>query len=238
MLTVKQFVTQCYRTISASNPTIPLHGDDLSLGITILNQLLNSYASSGLLTTIATTYSIPLSIGQQDIVCGPSTYMPTPDIPLGRLSNLDSAWLLLDGVTYPLIDESRDVFLASWKYDPLQGLPRFIISFPDTEIVTLRLYPSPSQFFEFFIRAKFQLTNLTSASVLDGLPDYYMRFFLLAVARDLALYKSRTEAWTDKLEQRYQETLKDIIAASEVNVSITGDRESLLNGSWRVKAGI
>src|SRR5690606_38416160 len=119
MYTVRDFVTQSYRLTTAHNPTVPLHGDDLKLGILVLNQLLQSYAATGLMITIAKTVSIPLSIGQRDVVCGPASYVPTPDITLGRLANLNSAWLLLNGVTYPLIDESRNEFLASWKFDPL-----------------------------------------------------------------------------------------------------------------------
>ena len=238
MTTVRQFVTQCYRLISASNPTIPLHGDDLSLGITVLNQLMNAYASTGLMLTIAQTVSIPLSVNQQEVVVGPATFLPTPDIVLGRLANYDSAWLLLDGVTYPLIEQNRDAFLAAWKFDPLQGLPRFAIVYQDTQVTRIRIYPAPSQFFEFNLRGKFQLADLTSNDTLDGLPDYYTRYLLFALARDLSMYKGRADAWTPRLEQTYTEAKDVMESASEVNLSIVGERESLLNGSWRVKSGI
>lgn len=238
MPTVRQFVTQSYRLISASNPTVPLHGDDLELGITVLNQLMQSYAATGLMLTIAKTVSIPLVINQQEVVIGPDTFVPMPDITIGRLANYDSAWLLLDGVTYPLIEQNRDEFLAAWKYDPLMGLPRYAIVYPDTEVVRIRIYPSPSQYFQFNLRGKFQITNLSSNENLDGLPDYYIRYLLFALARDMSLYKGRAAAWTDRLEQTYMES-KDIMeSASEVNTSIVGETESLLNGSWRVMAGI
>lgn len=236
--TVKHFVTQTYRLINPSNPTVPLHGNDLQQGIEILNELLDFYASTGLMLTIAKEVNIPLTIGQQYVVVGPSTALPLPDITLGRLANLEDAWLLLDGVTYPLIDKSRDEFLSSFKYDPLMGLPRFVLVYPDTEVVRIRLYPSPSQYFQFYLRAKFQFTNVTSTDNMGFLPTYYTRFFKLAVARDLALYKARTDAWTDKLEKSYMEAKDVMEAASEVNLSITGDRASLLNGAYRVRAGI
>ena len=238
MATVREFIRQSYRLTTSHNPTVPLHGDDLKLGILVLNQLLQAYAANGLMLTIAKEVQLALTVGQQDIVVGPSNYVPTPDITIGRLANLDSAWLLLDGVTYPLIYESRDEFLASWKYDPLQGLPRFIVVFPDTEIVTLRLYPAPSQFFEFHMRGKFQLNELTSNDNMSILPQYYIRYLLYAVAKDVAFYKGRADAWTDKLEDTLQKATDVMVSASEVNLSITGDRESLLNGAWRVRAGI
>ena len=238
MPTVREFCYQAYRLINASNPTVPLHGDDQQLMIQVLNQLLNSYAATGLMITLAKTADVALTNGQTEVVVGPATYTPTPDITIGRLANLDSAWLLLDGVTYPLIDESRDNYLASWKYEPLVGLPRFIITFPDVEVVRLRLYPAPSQFFQFFLRGKFQLTDVTANDSLDSLPGYYIRYLLYAVAKDTSFFKGRSAAWDEKLEAQYREA-KDIMeASSEVNLSITGDRASLLNGAWRVRAGI
>lgn len=157
---------------------------------------------------------------------------------IGRLANLDSAWLTLSGVTYPLIDKSRDEFLAAWKYEPLKGLPRFAIVFPETEYVDIQLYPAPSQFFEFFARCKLQLSEYTKDSDMSNLPQYYIRFFLLAVARDVCMYKGRAEAWTPKLEQLYQEAYDIMVSTSEVNLAIAGDEQSLLNGAWRVRAGI
>ena len=238
MTTAREFCNQSYRLINASNPTIPLHGDDEKLMLIILNQLLQSYASSGLMLTIAKTVNIPLIIGQTDIVVGPPTFIPLPDIPLGRLANIESAWLLLSGVTYPLIDLNRNEYLAAFKYEPLQGLPRFVILFPNTQTVNIRLYPAPSQFFEFYLRGKFQLPTITSNDDMSSLPMYYMRYFLFAVAKDTALFKGRADAWTDKLEAQYREAKDNMEGASEVNLSITGERASLLNGAWRVKAGI
>ena len=310
--TVREFLFQMYRLINASNPTIPLHGDDESLALTVLNQLLDYYSSTGLMLTIAKTVSVDinlpinqifftdpnystvtttteivtLSIGSPsftvvdssiyflgDLVTGGgipafSTIISiignvitisndatlaglhnltfTHDVSdpsvayinQGRLANLDNAWLQLNGVTYPLIDKSRDDFLAAWKYEPLQGLPRFIITFPATDVVRAQLYPAPSQFFTFFCRGKFRLPTLNKDSDMSSLPVYYTRFFLYSVARDVALFKGRADAWTDKLEARYMEA-KDIMeASSEVNLSITGDEQSLLNGAWRVRAGI
>ncbi len=156
----------------------------------------------------------------------------------GRLANLDNSWLLLDGVTYPLIQKSRDEFLAAWKYEPLQGLPRFIITYPETTIVRAQIYPAPSQFFTFFARGKFQKTILTSNDTLEGLPDYFELFFLYAVAKYVSKFKGRGSAWTDDLEADYRELKNDMEAASEVNLSIAGDEQSLLNGAYRVRAGI
>lgn len=310
--TVKDFAFQVYRLISASNPTISLHGDDENVCIQILNQLLEYYASDGQMLTIAKTISCPINIGIKNIAFVDPSYPTTstqtevvilttgsptfnvvhggiysagdevtgtgipalsvinditgnvitlnnnvtvtglynltfthditdPSIvylKVGRLANLDNAWLELNGVTYPMIPKSRDEFLAAWKYEPLQGLPRFAIVFPDTEVVSIQIYPAPSQFFTFFARGKFQLAELNSNDDMRWIPQYMRRFLLFSVARDVCMYKGRADAWTEKLEMSYQEAYDKMVAASEVNLSITGDEQSLLNGAWRVRAGI
>jgi hypothetical protein len=268
--TFRDFAFQVYRLISASNPTIPLHGDDEKLCLQVLNQLAQSYAGNGQMITIAKTVTCPIinsihtirfvdnnyptdtivselvtlttmspsftvqngtiynvgdlvtgngipaltailsidgnliTLTNSATITGPSTLtftQPTviPGIVFikeGRLANLDNAWLILSGVTYPLIDKSRDDFLAAWKYEPLKGLPRFAITFPNTEWVDIRLYPAPSQFFEFFARCKLQLSAYTKDSDMSNLPQYYIRFFLFACARDVCMYKGRADAWT------------------------------------------
>lgn len=241
--TFRDFAFQVYRLINASNPTIPLHGDDEKLCLQVSNQLLQSYAGNGLMLTIAQTVTAPINLPVKEIIFTDPSY-PAPTDPSivqiaqGRLANLDNAWLILSGVTYPLIDKSRDDFLAAWKYEPLQGLPRFIITFPETQIVRAQLYPAPSQFFDFYARGKFQLSELTKDSDMTSLPQYYVRYLLFATARDVCMYKGRAEAWTPKLEQMYQEAYDIMVSTSEVNLSITGDEQSLLNGAWRVKSGI
>jgi hypothetical protein len=310
--TFRDFAFQMYRLISASNPTIPLHGDDEKLCLQVLNQLMQSYAGNGLMLTIAKTVTCPVNNGDKIIrfvdnnyptdtivselvvlttaspsftvvngtiynvgdlvtgngipaltailsidgnlitltnsatITGSSTLTFTQPVvipgvvfmKIGRLANLDSAWLTLSGVTYPLIDKSRDEFLAAWKYEPLKGLPRFAIVFPETEYVDIQLYPAPSQFFEFFARCKLQLSEYTKDSDMSNLPQYFVRFLLLASGRDVCMYKGRADAWTPKLEQYYQEAYDTMVSTSEVNLAIAGDEQSLLNGAWRVRAGI
>jgi hypothetical protein len=310
--TFRDFAFQVYRLINASNPTIPLHGDDEKLCLQIANQLLQSYAGNGLMLTIAKTVSCNINLGINTIrfvsnnyptetverelviltnlspsftvvngtiynvgdlvtgngipasssissidgnivtinnsatISGNSTLTFTQPINIpnvafikqGRLANLDNAWLLLSGVTYPLINKSRDEYLAAWKYEPLKGLPRFAIVFPQTEYVDIQLYPAPSQFFQFSARCKLQSSELTKDSDMNFLPQYYSRYLLFATARDVCMYKGRAEAWTQKLEQSYQEAYDIMVSTSEVNLSIAGDEQSLLNGAWRIRSGI
>ena len=175
MTTIKQFLNDSYRLINPSNPTTPLHGNDESFGLRRLNDLLTSYASDGLMMTIASTQNVAMVAAQETITVGPPppvTVPPTPplyNINIGRMANWESAWVQLQGVDYPLVFKTRDEWESAFKYVPLQGLPRFIIPFPEVLSVTFRIYPAPSQFFQFYIRGKFQLNNTSfSPSLLSA----------------------------------------------------------------------
>jgi hypothetical protein len=237
--TVRGFIEDSYQLISASSPTVPLQGNDLSKGIQFLNELLQNYAANGLMITVAQQVDFTVGIGKGIITFGEPDFVPTPDVIVpGRLVNLENAWVNLEGITYPLIDESRHEFFSAYKYAPLQGLPRFIIIQPNTNLTTVQIYPAPSQTYLLSVYGKFQLSTVTSNDSLTQLPSYYIRYLRFALARDLAFYKGRTEAWTEKLEAAFREAEKDMDATSSQNLDINVNTESWLNGAWRVRSGL
>jgi hypothetical protein len=236
---VRSFVFDSYQIVSASSPTVALQGSDLSTGINILNRLLNQYSANGLMITVSQKVSYLLSIGQGVITIGEADYSPTPDITSqGRLVNLINGWINLDNVDYPLIDESRTEFQSSYKYAPLAGLPRYIIVTPQTNLTQIQVYPAPSQPYMLYLYAKFQLATLTSSDDMSELPSYFYMFLQFALAKYIAIYKGRSEAWTPLLEEMYRDLEKDMIAASSTNMDININNESWLNGAWRVRSGI
>ena len=236
--TVKEFVQDAYQLISANSPTVPLQGNDMSKGIHFLNNLLKFYSSSALLLTISKKIMFQVQIGQQFVTFGDPSYLPLPNVTQGRLANLENAWLELDGVDYPLINESRNVFYGSYKYFPQKGLPRFVIIDNDTNLTTMQLYPSPSQVYNVWVYGKFQLAYISENDDMSSLPQYFQRFFLLALGRDLAFWKGRSKAWDAKLEAMYQEAYDEMESASSVNLVIDSGNESYLNGAYRIRAGI
>jgi hypothetical protein len=250
-LTVNDFVQESYKLITANSPTVSLHGDDLQTGIKFLNILLRSYASSSLALTIAQKVELTVEIGQLFVTFADAGFVPPaswsgnpaygPSLPsyqLGRLTNLENAWLSLDGVTYPLIDESRNVFFGSYKYFPQLGLPRFAIITNDLDYTTMQIYPGPSQQYNLFIYGKFELPLVVAGSTLSTLPLYYQLYLLFALARTLAPFKGRSSAWTPELEARYQELRDEMESVSAMNLAIDSANESYLNGSWRLRSGV
>ena len=236
--TVKQFVDDAYQLVSAGSPTVPLQGDDNLKGVQFLNELLQEYSANALLITISRRVDFNIAIGQQEITFGAADFVPTPNVTQGRLANLENAWLTLQGVTYPLIDESRNVFLGSYKYDPQVGLPRFCIIYNEVELTRMRIYPAASQVYTLSVYGKFQLPVLGQNDTMAIVPTYALKYLKIALAQELAFYKGRTEAWTDKHQKRYDDARKEMESASSINLVVDTSNESYLNGAWRVRAGI
>lgn len=235
---VRGFLKNAYQLINPGNPTQPVVGNNQILGLQFLNEWLSYSSGTSLMITVAKQVDFTMSIGQQFVTFADANYLPAADVQVGRLANLQNAWLTLDGVTYPLIDESRNVFYDSYKYDPQQGLPRFVIIQNQTNVTSMRVYPSPSQLYTLSVYGKFELPTLLINDDMGELPLYYVRFLRLAVAKDFAFYLGRTEAWTDKLESELLKAELEMQATSSVNLAITAEHDSYLNGSWRVRAGI
>lgn len=236
--TVKQFLTDSYQLVSASNPNIPLVGSAMSAGVSILNRLLDQYSATGLLTTIAKEIVFPLLNSESIKTFGAPAHIPTPDVTEGRLSNLENAWLELSGVTYPLIIENRNTFYASYKYEPQLGLPRFAIIQNQVDLTQVQFYPGASQQYNVHMYGKFQLGNLTENDTMVTLPTYYSMYFQFAVAKYISFFTGRSLAWTQALEDEYMNLKKDMESVSAVNLNIETEQESYLNGSWRVRAGV
>ena len=236
--TVKQFLEDSYQLVSASTPTTPLHGNDMSKGVQYMNQMLNQFAATGLLTTIAREIVFPLLNGQSILTFGSPTYIPTPDVIEGRPSNIQNMWLELDGVTYPLIMENRNVFYQSYKYEPQLGLPRFAIIQNQVDLTQIQFYPGASQGYNVHMYGKFQLPDLNINGTMALVPTYCIMFLQFAVAKYLAFFKGRSMAWTQALEDELMKLTKDIESVSSVNLNIETEQESYLNGAWRVRAGV
>lgn len=238
-LTVREFINDAYQLVSASTPTAPLKGDDQSKGLHFLNLLLNQYSASGLMLTVAKQVDFPVVTGQGEITFGAADYTPTPDITTeGRLANLENAWVTLEHVTYPLIDESMNQFFSSYKYDALRGLPRYIIVKPETNLTRVQIFPAPSQQYELSVYGKFQVNQLTMNDDMSLLPMYMFLWLMFSLGKYLGFFKGRSEAWTEKLEAELVRLTTEIASTSNQNLDINVNNESWLNGAWRVRAGI
>ena len=105
IFTVREFCNQMYRLISASSPFVPLHGTDEQMAVRILNQMIQSYASSGLLQPIAKTISVPINLGIFNVVFVDPSY-PTTETFLETVTLTTGlpTFTVVDGTVYHVGD--------------------------------------------------------------------------------------------------------------------------------------
>lgn len=232
--TVREFVNDAYKIVSANSPTAPLQGSDQLQAIRFLNELMQYYSASGLLLTVSKEVTFNIIAGQSEV-----TFAQTgATVNEGRLANPSDFWLVLGGVTYPLIEVDEDIFFSSYKYNPLLGLPIYYVMQALTNATKVIFYPGPSQGYEVHVYGKFEKTELTANDTMVDYPLYYIRFLKLALARELAIYKSRIEAWSEKHEKFYLIAQREMESNSQFNLAVMDPNENQLNGAYRVRAGI
>jgi hypothetical protein len=232
--TVREFVRDSYKIVSANSPTAPLQGSDELQAIRFLNELLQYYSGSGQLITVSNEVIFNIITGQSQI-----TFAQTgATVNQGRLANTSDVWLVLQGVTYSLIEVDENEFFSSYKYAPLLGLPIYFVIQPLVNSTNMILYPGPSQGYEMHVYGKFEKTELTATDTMVAWPLYSIRFLKLALARELAIYKSRIEAWSDKHEKFYLLAKEEMESNSQFNLEVVSPNENQLNGAYRVRAGI
>src|SRR6266568_3973242 len=103
--TFRDFAFQMYRLISASNPTVPLHGDDEKLCLQVLNQLMQAYAGNGQMLTVAKTLTCPINNGDNTIRFVGNNY-PTDTIvtELVVLTTSSPSFTVVNGTIYNIGD--------------------------------------------------------------------------------------------------------------------------------------
>lgn len=237
--TVREFVTDSYQLISASSPTVPLHGDDVGRGVQYLNELLQNYAGTGLLLPLTQEVTFALAVGASTVTFADATVVPAADVQQGRLTAVDSAWLVLNDVTYPLINITGSEFNESYKLSTLQSLSKYYIVDFGVATTTMRLYPAVGDTYTLHVVGKFEYSEVTQNDNMSFVPLYYIDFLRLALARKICLYKGRAEAWSEMLETQYQESVARIMAISPVNTDINPDSgETQLAAAAAVRAGV
>lgn len=237
--TVREFVTDTYQLISASSPTVPLHGNDVGKGVQYMNELLQNFAGTGLLLPLTREVTFALSIGTGTVTFADASVLPAADVQQGRLTMVDNVWLVLNNVTYPLINITGSEFNDSYKLDTLQSLSKYYVVEFGVDTTTLRLYPAVSAAYTLHVVGKFEYSEVGQNDNMSFLPLYYIDFLRLALARKLCLYKGRTEAWNQMLELQYQENYDRILSISPVNTDINpDDGESQLAAAAAVRAGV
>lgn len=234
--TVSQFLRKTMRMISANGPSVALRGEDYLTALEILNDLMSSYGISGQFNPISMEVTVPAHTGQQDYIFADEVNFPDADYTGGRLVATQNAWILFEGVRYPLTDITRNRFNNAALYEIQVGLPLNYIIYDQNDYTVLRLWPAPQQEYILIVDGKIQPEFIHSNTEMT-IPDYMTLFLKYATAKECAFGLNRESAWSAKMEERFLDLERQMINKSPRNVDI-GRRRNMLNGATLVASGL
>lgn len=175
-MTGQQLVESVLRIITGGRNYSSANVEDT---LTALNLLKDSWSEENLIQHDNSYESFPIIGGTYQYTLG-----PTGDMPTTRPTTINTAFLRLNGVDYPLEIITDGEYDKIYRKETVSAYPTQMLvnySYPN---VTIKLWPVPSQDFTLFIDSFKPLADFT----LDGeiaLPPAYIRAFKYNLAVEM-----------------------------------------------------
>ena len=217
--TVNDIINNALYLINAISPDRITPEPMLSRGLYLLNDLLDSFSSLGVYIPFIKTIDVTLIPNQGTYSI--SNIVPA-DFTFNRIVELDFVSFNIDSMIYPVDIVDRAVILNNVRYPQGATRPGCVYMDKQDTKTELTFYPVPNQAYNCQIRAKFMFDRLSKFQIITEVPPHYYRFLRYALGRELDSYYP-SSSWTDKKENEYQVMLKNVKAATEINLLIKPD---------------
>ncbi len=179
-MTAREFLTKTFQLakIIASNEA--LSASEASDGLVSLNELLDSWATEGLMIPNTVQEDFNLVAGTASYTIGASGVFNTP-----RPLRIEDASVVVDDLQYPLqIITSQEWADISDK--TISGRPTKLYYEKTAPLATIRLYPVPNAVEELRLHSAKPFTALASLDAAMSFPPGYMRSLRYNLALDIA----------------------------------------------------
>ena len=210
---------------------IGMHSEDMALsdgrtveGLQNLNELLSNYSANQTKIAYEKQLSFPVTAGKQkytfSTAIGADVYSQL--IVNLKLINLQNGTLL-----YPVDIQPDIIYYRRAQSLSDTGRPTQAYFQKENEQSFIFFFEKPDINYTCTIKAKFMIDKVALNQPLNEVPDYYHKFLSYALGRDLN-DKFPGSIWDQKKEQVYQELLKDIKGATDLNFNM--DTGAILKG--------
>lgn len=217
--TTNDIIVRAFYLIGEFAPDETPSGSQITEGLYYLNDLFDSFSALGIYIPFIRELVFDLEIGKDEYTI--SNLVPA-DVNFERIVELDYVNIIRETVSYPVRIIKRADLLNSARVVNIKSRPGFVIFVRDDLVSKLKFYATPDFPFECHVRAKFMLDHLGLFDNLDEVPPYYFRFLRYALGRELLnVYPSSN--WSAQAEGEYQIMLKNLTAATDINLTIYPD---------------
>lgn len=226
--TVNDIIVNSFYQIGELSPDEVPSASLISRGLYLLNDMLDSFAVSGIYIPFIRDLTFNLSAGKDIYTI---SNVVTADITYERLVALEYVNVKRDTVSYPVRVINRAELFNQTRVTDLPSRPTKVILERRDFFSQLQFYPVPQFDYECTIRGKFMFDKLELYDAIDEVPAYYYRFMRYALARELkSFYPSAN--WGETDEKEFQKMMKDITGSNDTNMLIMAD-DILMNGYRR-----
>lgn len=217
--TVNDIINNALYLINAISPDRIPPEPMLTRGLYLLNNLLDWFSSLGVFIPFIKKIDITLIPNQGTYTI--SNIVPA-DFNFNRIVELDFVNFNIDSMIYPCAIVDRAVILNVPRYPQGAMRPGSVYMDKQDTVTQLTFYPVPDRAYPCQIRGKFMFDRLSLFQVITEVPPHYYRFLLYALGRELNFYYP-SGSWTENKEDEYKTLLKDVKAATEINLTIKPD---------------
>lgn len=217
--TTNDIIIRAFYLIGEFSPDELPSGSQVTEGLYYLNDLFDSLSALGIFIPFIREVTFNL-VANQDVY-SISNIVPA-DVSSERIVELNYVNIINDNISYPVRIVKRSDILNNSRLTNLKTRPGYVILIRDDLETRLQFYPVPDKTYSCTVRGKFMLDHLELYDNLDEVPPYYFRFLRYALARELKdVYPSSN--WTQTAEAAYQEMLKNLTAATDIDMAIWPD---------------
>jgi len=195
---------------NVQNPEQRLNKDKEGRALRTLNSIILQLQSKGIYIPYFKNLEFTLLAGKNEYRVSRET---GADVDADKIISIDYANLDYVGRNWPFKILTDAQYYDRWKYTELKTTPHYVLLLNNPNSSDLLFYATPDIDYSFSCRGKFVLPKVELNSLLTDFPDYYVRFFVYAVARELSdIYSGK---WTDKHESEYQRVFKDVLRSND-----------------------
>lgn len=233
-MSVNQIILDAFYFLGEWSPNRAPEGDMMTEAERWLNILLAEWRAESFMIPFLKTISFVATAGKGEYTIGPS---PLFDINHPKIVDLMYAEFNLSGVAYSLSVVQPDVFLDASRLISLQSLPGICYLLQATDHSIFTVYPQPSSNYEFKLRVKTILDDVSLNEEVVELPMEYASVLRLGLAEKIScLYE--TSNWTHERSMQLAQLKENIKSRSYKDLWIKTKLGLGLQAGYKVRAGI
>jgi len=217
-ITATSIINKAFHLTGAFTVEDKLEGPVIAEALDLLNELLASFAVSGLLLPVRNTITFSTSADKSIYTFGSSADY---DINTNQLIEITNCNIIeQNGITYPLRSMSSSMYYNSFLNRISYAMPRRYLLEQNPSYSKITFYPSPDRDYTVELQCKQHLSNLTESAKITQINVNYLRFLRYALARELKNYYPAS-SWNDTKELMYRELEEDVKCSNYTDMTLT-----------------